>query len=466
MQFRSLFSLALGSLVLASASAQLRVATYNVTTYYGDRIPEFQTIFYGTYLGRQFAPDIILGQEFASDATAQTFLTMLNTAPGSPGDWARVPFENGPDWDNTAFYRTSKVTHLGTLIAAPGSTNTSDQPRNTMLHEFRLVGYASNSAVLACYNSHMKASSTASDQARRLIEANRIVADTVTQLTTRRPGSNILFAGDTNMQNSSQTAYQALITGTWGTRPFVDPINTPGSWENNSSFKFVHTQDPAATGQMDSRFDVVMLGSTLVDGAGMDYIGNSSTPYSTTTWNDPNHSYRCWGNDGSSFNATINVSGNAMVGPTIAAALQSTALSTGHLPVYLDMKVPAKISLPSSQTIDLGTLQYMSIPRKTISIAHAGDVAKWHAAGLQNLVFNASAVSNLTIPTGPKSVVPGGSFAFTIKPQTNHLGTFSRTISMTTNDPDKPTVTLTIKWRVFRGYGWPILPSPIEGPRI
>ena len=32
-----------------------------------------------------------------------------NSAPNSPGDWARASFVNGNDTDSAFFYRTSKV---------------------------------------------------------------------------------------------------------------------------------------------------------------------------------------------------------------------------------------------------------------------------------------------------------------------------------------------------------------------
>ncbi|MBL8047059.1 MAG: hypothetical protein JNJ45_00100 [Chthonomonas sp.] len=457
---RTFFGLAVTALLAVSAPAQLRVCSWNITNYSSGRTSEFQTSIYGVFSGRSLAPDVILAQEILSDAASLNFLTILNTAPGSPGDWARVPFVNGPDTDQTAFYRTSRVTHLSTVIAATGSTDPNDQPRHTMRHDFRLAGYSANSTVIAMYNSHMKASSGTSDQARRLVEANKIL----TNVATLPAGYHFLFGGDTNMQNSSQAAYQALVSGTWGTRQFNDPIKTPGSWENNGSFRFVHTQDPGPGKTMDSRFDFLLLSSGLMDGTGLDYIGNPNVAYSTTTWNDPNHSYRCWGNDGSSFNAALNISTNSMVGSTIATALQNSAVGGGHLPVFLDMKVPAKIGL-SASLIDLGNVQYLGRPQATVTLTHAGDIAKWTTAGLQNLVVTPTADPKITIVPGTRTITPGMNKLFTMRPQTNVLGRFQRNVTLATNDPDFPTRTITLKWNVVRGYPWQPVRNPIEGPR-
>src|SRR4029453_17595681 len=111
------------------------------------------------------------------------------------------------------------------------------------------------------------------------------------------------------IQSSDQAAYQEL-TGPKANNDgrFIDPIKTPGNWNNNVAFRFVHTQDPAS--QMDDRFDQLLLESSLLDDTGLGYIGNPAAAYSTSTWNDPNHSYRVWGNDGTRSNQLLRVTGN------------------------------------------------------------------------------------------------------------------------------------------------------------
>ncbi|MBC8135660.1 MAG: PEP-CTERM sorting domain-containing protein [Fibrella sp.] len=108
---------------------------------------------------------------------------------------------------------------------------------------------------------------------------------------------------------------------------------------------------------MDDRFDVLLTSGNLGDGVGLDYLGSFGTPYSTTTWNDLNHSYRAWGNDGSSFNAVLNTTSNAMVGNSIATSLRNTATNGGHLPVFLDLRFNvAAVSVPEPGTLGLMAL--------------------------------------------------------------------------------------------------------------
>ncbi|MFH0982388.1 MAG: hypothetical protein V2A79_12725 [Planctomycetota bacterium] len=344
--FRHKVRLAVGiiSVILAvgpqAQADQLRIANWNVTNYSSGRVSEFQTAIYGVYLSRSMAPDILIGQEFTSAAGVTNFLNILNTASGSPGDWAAAGFIDGPDTDNAFFYRTTKVDLLASTVISYGGLSPSP-PRNTLRYDVRLDGFASPEATVAIYSSHMKSGDTPDDLARRLLEAQRI-RDNAETLTA---GWHFLIGGDFNIPTSTENAYQELVgSQADNSGRFFDPINTPGYWQNNCDFRFVHTQDPACppSGGMDDRFDQILVSASLKDTAGFDYVGNATIPYSTTTWNDPNHSYRSWGNDGTSCNACLTTVGNTMVGQTIAEALEAAALTGGHLPVFADFTLPDK----------------------------------------------------------------------------------------------------------------------------
>jgi len=56
------------------ASAQLRIANWNVTNYSSGRVSAFQTAIYGVFQGRSMAPDVLIGQEFLSAAGVNAFL--------------------------------------------------------------------------------------------------------------------------------------------------------------------------------------------------------------------------------------------------------------------------------------------------------------------------------------------------------------------------------------------------------
>lgn len=326
------------------AVGQLRITTWNITNYSsGERVTEFQTAIYDVFESRSMAPDILIVQEIESEAAVTYFLNnILNAAPNSPGDWAAATFVNGNDTDSALFYRDTvveMVTDLdpdGVTVVAYGS-GPPNHPRNIMRYDIRPLGHTTATSTLAIYSSHMKAGQTQDDQDRRLLEAERIRLDAEGL----PAGWNFLLGGDFNIQTSSEAAYQELIEDQGiNNGRFFDPIKTPGTWNNNSSFRFVHTQDPAGAGGMDDRHDQILVSESLIDETGFEYDGDATVAYSTTTWNDPNHSYRSWGNDGTSYNVSLTVGGNDMVGATIAQALIDAAAGGGHLPVFADFILP------------------------------------------------------------------------------------------------------------------------------
>jgi hypothetical protein len=313
------------------AWAGVRVATWNISTYMGGRDQDLRTAVYGVNPDNDLSmrPDVLIVQEMVSATALFHLRDVLNAAPGSPGHWAAAPFIDGNDTDSGFLYRNDKVDFLGLTIVLTGGP-APNPPRNVMRYDILVQGQPPELGTIACYSSHMKSGSTQQDLDRRTLEAQAIRGDAAAL----PAGWHYLLGGDFNIPGSGENAYQVLMGS--GAGRFVDPIKRPGDWHNDSAFQIVHTQDPAGAGGMDDRFDQILVSASLVDGVGVDYLGNANVPYSDLTWNDPNHSYRSWGNDGTSFDTTLRVAGNTMVGPAIAQALINVAVGAGHLPVYLD----------------------------------------------------------------------------------------------------------------------------------
>ncbi len=417
---RTLALTLLAALASPALADGLRVVTWNITNYASGRVSAIQTCVYGEFEGRSMSPDVIALQEVLSQAGVNNLVNALNTAPGSPGDWAAATFINGNDTDNAFLYRTSRVIFLGQTVVSQGS-GAPNHPRDINRYDIRPVGYESDATTIAIYSSHMKAGSGSTDQARRLVEAIAIRDDAESL----PEGWNFILGGDFNIQSSSQSAYQELV----GVQPnnlgrFFDPIARPGSWNNSGAFRYIHTQDPTGAGGMDDRYDQLLLSSSLVDDQALAYIGDPSIPYSNTTWNDPNHSYRAWGNDGSSYDTSLTVNGNTMVGPTIAQALKdSTGGQAGHLPVFLDLQVPASIHAPL--TIDLGFLPVGSVITTPLTIANDADVALWGPDGID-------------APPGAFSLQPGAQQSHTLSLSSPLPGGFSEVVIIASDDPDAP----------------------------
>ncbi len=431
----------------APALAQpLRVVNWNISNYSGGRAADLQTAIFGVYEGRSMAPDIIICEEFTSQNAVDFFLAVLNST--GPADWAAAPFVNGPDSDTAFFYRTSRVELLPpyvTVVAVGGPS--PNHPRNIQRYDVRPVGYSGPGATVAMYGSHMKAQESGSDDDnRRLLEAQRIVADAQSLPT----GWHFLLGGDFNLQNSFEQTYVTLA-GPSG--PFGDPIRSPGTWNNNVNFRFIHTQDPSGSGGMDDRHDQILLSRSLLDGEGFDYIGSLTTPYSTTTWNDPNHSYRAWGNDGSSFNASLTVAGNQMVGPAIAQALKNVATTAGgHLPVFLDLRLPPRIE--ADAVVDFGQVPQDAVAEAVLTVANAGDVSLWTQAGLADLRYSLQAESGFEAPPGAFVEPPGGGpNLHIIAMDTSTPGPRSGLLTITSNAPDAPVLTVQLIGEVLGAGG-------------
>ena len=431
--------ISLAALAAPAAHGQLRVVTWNITNYSGGRVDAFQTAIYGSFQGRSLAPDAIIAQELLSQAGVNAFVSLLNTDPASPGDWAAAPFINGPDTDSAFFYRTTKVNCLGVTTVATGGYS-PNHPRNIQRYDLRPVGYSSAGATLACYSSHMKSGSSSSDFARRLLEAQRIRADAETLPT----GWHFLLGGDFNIPTASQSAYQELVgSQANNTGRFFDPIATAGSWQNNSYYRYVHTQDPAGAGGMDDRFDQLLVSASLGDGAGFDYLGDFGLPYSTSTWDDASHTYRVWGNDGTSYNTMLTTTGNQMVGDTIALALVASANGQGHLPVVMDLVVPAQLDAPT--TLDFGEVAQGDVATLDLVVSNAGDVNLWTAAGIADLNYSLSASAGFAAPAGTfADVAGGGGHTHNITMDTSTTGPHAGTLTITSDAPDDAVHVITL----------------------
>ena len=436
--FLRALSISLGFGLAAASFSQLRFATWNITNYTSGRDSAFQTALFSQFQGRSFNPDVIVCQELKGTTGVSNFLNILNSAPGQAGQWAvGTPYITTGDTDSAMFYRSNKVTF-------ESLTNITGDPRATQRYDFHLKGYSAGSTVnpeISYYSSHLKAGSTTSDQDRRLTETTNIRADAAALPANR----NFLIGGDFNTRSSSEAAYQKLTLGATPGQ-FFDPINssyTSGggniTWYNTNTYRFLHTQDPYGAGGMDDRDDFILTSQSFRDGKGLEYIGSKTAAYSLTTWDDPNHSYRAWGNDGTSFNNTLTVTNNAMVGDIIAQALRDAvgnpnpANVGGHLPVFMDVKVPADLAADKA-AIDFGTVMLNTNISQTLKVKNDVDALVWSTAGVQDLNYSFSLTGNgFSVPGGTFDLLAGQSLDGLISIDTMTTGTKTATLTITDN---------------------------------
>ncbi|MEO1009453.1 MAG: GC-type dockerin domain-anchored protein [Planctomycetota bacterium] len=440
---------ALLALPAATASAQLRVASWNITFYSGEPALDgvFRTSLFEAFEDRTFRPDVLLIQEIQGPASTLAFLDVLNGDPRGGQDWVLAEFIDGPGSIDTAvYYRASKIESAEAVLVSPGG-GSPDHPRNLVRHELKLVGYDAPETALFVYNTHMKAGSSSSDESRRLDEAIAFRTDAQ-----RLPeGTHFLLGGDLNVKRDTEPAWEKLTRSErLDSGRLFDPLASPGDWNNNPSFRFLHSQEPRS--QMDDRFDQILVSDDLIDGEGLDYLGDPTTPFSTTTFEDPNHSFRTWGNDGTTFNQPIARRGNRMVGEDIADALFAhTGGQGGHLPIFLDLVVPAQIDAPAA--IDLGSIAQGASVEFDVLVGNAGDADLWArddtiagpAFGIQPLRYSFDADARLTPPAGEFTDDAGGALnTHAIALDTSDAGVIDADLLVLSNDPDEPTRTVRV----------------------
>ncbi|MEO1278034.1 MAG: GC-type dockerin domain-anchored protein, partial [Planctomycetota bacterium] len=170
------------------------------------------------------------------------------------------------------------------------------------------------------------------------------------------------------------------------------------------------------------------------------------TPFSTTNFDDPNHSYRTWGNDGSTFDLQIRRRGNRMVGEAIATALfEHTQGLGGHIPVFLDLLLPARVGAP--QRVGFGRVPVGQAVEVEVAVSNAGDVALWQrddsiaapAGGIQPLRYTLEGDATLSVPSGTFSDEAGGDgVVHRIGVDTTVPGAFEAILRVVSNAPDEP----------------------------
>jgi hypothetical protein len=141
-----------------------------------------------------------------------------------------------------------------------------------------------------------------------------------------RPG-NFLVMGDFNLDSSSETSYQNMISNPDVDCKMNDPIGLAGTWTNNTNAKHAWTQstrsssgsDCGSGGGLDDRFDFILCSSSVMNNsADIRYVPSS---------------YRVVGNP---------YAPNPSVPSNVASALSPMS---DHYPVMLDLEVSQAVSV-------------------------------------------------------------------------------------------------------------------------
>ena len=414
-----------GVLALASPAHALRIVTYNVLNYPGTTGPT-RDPFYRTILA-PLSPDIFVAEEMTSAAGCTEFLNSLNTM--EPGQWANVAFVDGNDTDSELFYKPSKVQFLGEWGFYPNPANLL-----RLVHVYRLkpVGYSSDAAEFRIYSLHLKASM--GFEAQRLAECTGLRDS----LNAMPPGTHAFITGDFNFYTGTEPGLQKLIESQVNnTGQVYDPLGFQNvSWQDNLTLICAWTQSPcktgdtgcapgAATGGLDDRFDLILPTNNWQNGTGLELIPSS---------------YVSVGNDCQHHNNSIQDPPTIPEGAAYASALHTVS---DHLPVRVDIRVPALLSV-SSAPIDFGTVIAGATAATTLSVGNPAPTPG------EALSYTYTAPAGFLAPVGTQTAAAGATNLDGISMDTGSAGSKSGNLQLASNAVDGPNATIALSGTVLR----------------
>jgi endonuclease/exonuclease/phosphatase family metal-dependent hydrolase len=324
----------------ASSQESIKVMCYNVLNYPNVDYDDFRADTLKK-ITDHFMPDLLLIQELKHPRGLDSILTKaFNQGPVGPytsGTWQWQVSAPWSSWklQQNVIYNTDKLTLIDEGYI---QTGVRDHNYFKFLVKDPLLALHQDSTFFYAFSIHLKSSQGADNVAARLQMA-QILTNFLEGL---EPNSTIILAGDFNIYTSSEPAYQQLISGNNTSVLLIDPLQSPGAWNNNAGYSDVHTQSTrtsqlngdGAGGGLDDRFDFVLLSENMM-------LPNSRVSYLS-------NSYQSLGNNGNCFNQSILNCQAAGVPQNVRQALFQMS---DHLPVILELNVDLPLTVHTDNTL-------------------------------------------------------------------------------------------------------------------
>lgn len=277
----------------AVAQSSINVMFYNI--YRFPEKPPANREFILKQILNEYQPDLFMVCELISEEGADKILTTSLQTPGNiykRATFVPAAIDNTDPLQQMVYYNKHKFTLLR-------QTYYPTQVRDINHYTFVLnaLDIANDSVYLDVFVTHLKSSEGAANAQLRA----SMIDTFVTKLAALPPNRHVLLAGDFNFYSADENepAYLKIINPT-NPIVMVDPIDIPGNWHDNDTFKSVHTQATrlsaegfgigGATGGMDDRFDFIMMSEN--------FKTNNKLYYEDNT-------YKAYGNNGNCFNNRI-----------------------------------------------------------------------------------------------------------------------------------------------------------------
>jgi type IX secretion system substrate protein len=202
-----------------------------------------------------------------------------------------------------------------------------------------------DTAHLICVVSHLKSSGGDQNENKRRVMVN----NAMNYLNEYDNNANYMFMGDFNVYESDEPAYQLLINNPNSEILFLDPLNSPGDWHNNYTYRNIHTQSThsdqngcASYGGMDDRFDFILLSDNIMYGhKDVRYIDGS---------------YEAIGQDGLHFNKSINDEPLNQSAP--AEVIDALYGNSDHLPIQIKVIIDKTLGVNNHQSLQFDKIYF------------------------------------------------------------------------------------------------------------
>lgn len=367
----ALFALLSLSLTV-SAQDTLRVMVYNLL-FYGASSPGGCTLtpiatkngFFSTIFNAA-RPDILGINEMGPNTLYASNLLVNVLDPINP-DYERTTYMNpsGSGIVNHLFYNSAK---LG--LADEGTINNSfrDAHHYKLFYKDPGLAVGGDTTFIHVVVVHLDAagagSSTAVGQATDIMDFYDALG---------QPG-NYIVMGDMNSDASTDAGMEVFTAHSNPDIRMYDPVNKPGTWNNNSGFSAYHTQstrvsssDCGSAGGLDDRFDHIMVNRFIMnDSARVKYIPGS---------------YWAYGQDGAHFNNNVN--GPSPPNSSVSAAVANALVAgSDHLPVILDLEISLLPTSLAEATKPIG-IAVANVPvTETLEFTVTGPAYQWELLDL------------------------------------------------------------------------------------
>jgi hypothetical protein len=334
--FLSLFIVSFAS----SAQETIKTMFYNLLEFPSAFPPNREEILRNVL--NEYDPDIFMICELESEAGANR---ILNTALNDEGDnYQMAPFEpshsGDTDHQQLVFFRKGMFS-----LEAWDVLPTSVRDINQYTLKLNTADQQADPVIVELFVTHLKSSTGTANQLLRL----EMVQTFTNKLESLDPNSFVLFAGDFNFYTASEPAYLEILDPT-NAIVMVDPIDRPGSWNNNINFQDIHSQSTrissgpfgaGAGGGLDDRFDFIMMSENMQNNPKLNYVANS---------------YKSFGNNGNCFDNSINSPDCS--GDFSQSLRENLYNMSDHLPIVMQLETNKQIlDLPDFQQENAFTVE-------------------------------------------------------------------------------------------------------------